>query len=142
MASFTPLQPEHLPSRTATKTSPPWASKIHPLLNVSGQNLLRSQLSISEWLLVGCSLQSLLILISPWPALYTLSPSFIILAFKILKVVAVTYKLIPNDHMRGVRVGRTSAVYPGQKGDFSREVGEAVGGGDVCVFILSTRCNQ
>ena len=44
--------------------------------------------------------------------------------------------------MRKVRVGRTSAVFPGDDGYFDRAPGEAVGGASMCIIILSSKSNQ
>jgi hypothetical protein len=44
--------------------------------------------------------------------------------------------------MQGVIKGRHSAIFPNRDGGFERSIGESVGGGGVCVFLLGARSNR
>lgn len=44
--------------------------------------------------------------------------------------------------MRGVHIGRTTAIYPEADGSFDRKNGSSFGGDGVCIMLLSTKCNQ
>lgn len=44
--------------------------------------------------------------------------------------------------MKGVRVGRASAVFPNPDGTFERKAGEPVGGEGMCIILLSSKVHQ
>lgn len=141
MAPISPLYPP-LPTRPRSQATRGYVSQFHPLFSVAGQNILRAELSITDWLLLGCGFQSLLVLISPLPAIYSLLPTLSLLTYKVLKIVAMTCGLIYNPHMKNVRVGRQTAIFPGPDGSFSRSPGDPLGGGEICIVLLSVKCNQ
>ncbi|EHK99802.1 putative Adenylosuccinate synthetase [Glarea lozoyensis 74030] len=49
---------------------------------------------------------------------------------------------LENKHMKGVVVGKTTAIFPKADGSFSREVGDSVGGRGVVVMMLTSKCNH
>ena len=141
MTPFTALFPP-LIARPKSQGVRGFASRIHPLLSIAGQSTLRAELSIANWLLIGCVIHSLFVLISPFPAIYIIIPTLSLLAYNILKTVSMTYGLIDNHHMENVLVGRQTAIFPGPDGTFLRKQGDPVGGEEICVALLSAKCNQ
>lgn len=94
---------------------------------------------------MGGLLQSILILLLPVRLIYALLPTFGLALFKVTRLVLKVGGVIENPLMEGVKLGRSSAVFPpseiGEKGMF-RPVGESVGGEGMCILLLSNRCNQ
>ncbi|TVY81840.1 Monooxygenase, partial [Lachnellula suecica] len=84
----------------------------------------------------------LLILISPYSAAFSLTPTFTLAAYKISSIFLVTWGVLPNPHLKNVRKGRTTAVFPEADGSFDRQKGDDFGGEGVCVMLLSTKCNH
>ena len=140
--AFTPVFPEQHTRRPISQGSRTFRSKFHPLLSTGVQSLIRSQFSIGEWILIGCALQAIIILISPFPVVYALTPTVALALCKVAHTIMITYGLVDNHHMKNVRVGRHSAVFPEEDGSFARHPGDTVGGSGMVVFILSTKCNQ
>jgi hypothetical protein len=92
-------------------------------------------------------LQSLLVLVplilhSPLPVYYALLPSLALLSYKIANTYLVLWGFKENPLMQGVVRGRVSALIPSADGGFERGVGDSVGGGGVCVFLLGARTNR
>jgi len=142
MPTFQPLHPDPKPIRPISQGAAAFRNPYHPIFSTGGQNLIRAQFSITDWLLIGCGLQALILLISPFPIAWSLAPTFILIALKLFRTIAITYGLIANPHMKDVRVGRQSAVFPNAEGGFERKVGESVGGKGMCIILLSAKCNQ
>lgn len=140
--TFQAILPEPFPERPLSQAARGWQSKLHPLRSNNGRNLIQSQFSISDWLVIGSCLQALIILVSPYSVVYSLAPTFALAAYKITKTICITCGLHANPHMDGVRIGRTTAVFPAPDGSFQRNKGDAFGGEGICVFLLSTKCNQ
>lgn len=110
-----------------------------------GRVRIRAHFTISDWLLMGGLLQSLTILLLPIRPIYALLPTFGLAIWKVTILVLKVYGVVENPLMEGVQHGRLSAVFPpsqiGEKGMF-RPVGESVGGQEMCILLLSNRCNQ
>jgi hypothetical protein len=87
-------------------------------------------------------LQALIILLSPYLTIYSLTPTFALAIYKVAKTVLIANGVLQNPHMKDVRLGRTTAVFPESDGSFNREKGESFGGEGVCVMLLSSKCNQ
>merc|ERR1711977_339961 len=94
---------------------------------------------------MGGLLQSLTILLLPIRPIYALLPTFGLAIWKVTILVLKVYGVVENPLMEGVQHGRLSAVFPpsqiGEKGMF-RPVGESVGGQEMCILLLSNRCNH
>ena len=140
--AFKALSSDLLPNKTLSQAADGWRSKVHPLCSRNGRNYIRSQFSISDWLVIGSCFQALIILISPYSVALSLAPNFILAAFKIARTILVTRGLIANPYMNGVRIGRTTAVFPEGDGGFDRKKDDSFGGDGVCIMLLSTKCNQ
>ncbi|TVY90954.1 Monooxygenase, partial [Lachnellula willkommii] len=140
--TFKALLPEPFPERPLSQAARGWQSTLHPLRSNNGWNLIHSQFSISDWLVIGSCLQALIILVSRYPVAYSLAPTFALAAYKIAKTICITCGLLANPHMAGVCIGRTTAIFPAPDGSFDRNKGDAFGGEGICVFLLSTKCNQ
>lgn len=140
--AITPLYPEAHVKRPWSQAMRAYRHNLSTFLSPASQNQIRSQLSIADWLLIGCGLQALLVLISPLPLLYSLTPTFALGTFKILRTLAMIFGLITNTHMKGVRIGRQTAIFPNPEGGFDRPKGESVGGKGMCIILLSSKCNH
>ncbi|TVY27856.1 Monooxygenase [Lachnellula hyalina] len=140
--TFKALSPEPFLQRPLSQAARGWQSKLHPLRSNNGRNLIHSQFSISDWLVIGSCLQALIILVSPYSVAHSLAPTFALAAYKIMKTVCITCRLHANPHMDGVRIGRTTAIFPASDGSFDRNKGDTFGGEGICVFLLSTKCNH
>jgi hypothetical protein len=141
--AFQPLIPEPQSKRTLSHAIRAWKFKyIHQLNSVQGHQRIRNQFSITDWLLIGCCLQSAIILLTPFPLIDALAPTFLLAGWKVLKTVLITVGVMENYHMKGVRVGRATAVFPNPDGTFERKVGESVGGEGMCIILLSSKVHQ
>jgi hypothetical protein len=92
-------------------------------------NMYRDQLSLQSWLLVGATLQAILVLL-PISKKYTVAPILILAVCKLLHAVV-----------------EVSSYRPGQDGHFIGKRGGTVeydpkSDGGVCLFVLGTRCYQ
>jgi len=137
-----PLFPEMMAKRPESQAMRAYRHKIHPFLSPSFQAVIRSQLSITDWLLIGCGLQALIVFVSPLSVSYSLAPTLALIVFKILKTLATIFGVIGNPHMKNIRVGRQTAIFPNSDGGFERKEGESVGGKGMCIVLLSSKCNQ
>jgi hypothetical protein len=141
MASFTALYPP-LSTRPKSLAVRNLTSPIHTLLSITGQNVLRAELSIFSWLLVGSAIHSLLIYVSPFWATYVHVITFGLLAYNVIMTIGAVKGVIDNPYMKNVRVGRHTAIFPRSDGIFAREHGESIGGEEICVVLLTVKCNQ
>jgi hypothetical protein len=128
--------------RPLSQTAQGWKSKYHPLLSSNGQNLIRSQFDIGDWLVIGCCLQAVIVLSCPWGTLWSLAPTFVIAIWKICRTLMIITGWLENKHMKGVVVGKTTAIFPETDGSFSRKIGDSVSGKGVVVMMLTSKCNQ
>lgn len=141
------LSPIHAPTeqRPLSESTRGWIHPTHPLMGNQGRVRIRAHFTISDWLLMGGLLQSLIILLLPIRPIYALLPTFGLAIWKVTILVLKVYGVVENPLMEGVQHGRLSAVFPpsqiGEKGMF-RPVGESVGGQEMCILLLSNRCNQ
>ena len=138
---LTPLHPP-VEKRPLSRSTRGWIDSFHPLFSTQGHTRVRAHFNIADWLLMGGCLQSLVILATPLPLFYALAPTFGLAAFKITRLVLKIYGVLENPQMKNVRLGRQSAVFPPADGTMTRQVGEPVGGDELCVMILSSKCNQ
>ncbi|CZT49613.1 uncharacterized protein RSE6_10488 [Rhynchosporium secalis] len=141
---FAPL---HQPttSRPLADSTLGWMHPWHPLMGTQGRVRIRAHFTISDWLLMGGLLQSIIILLLPVRPLYSLLPTFGLAIYKVTRLFMKLGGVIENPLMDGVKIGRSSAVFPpslvGEKG-MIRPVGESVGGDGMCILLLSNRCNH
>jgi hypothetical protein len=110
----------------------------NPLAAVGFQHQLRDNFTISTWLLLGASLQCLLIVLPIRPS-YAILPALLLLGYRFSLGLLHCFGLARHRLMDDVMPGKTAAVYPeshdvnGQKLPFDR---------GVCVIMLFGRCNQ
>ncbi|KAK0109419.1 hypothetical protein ONS95_002116 [Cadophora gregata] len=143
------LSPLHPPTekRPLSESTRGWIHPTHPLLGTQGRVRIRAHFTITDWLLMGGILQSVIILLLPIRPFYALLPTFGLAIFKVTRLVLKIYGLVENPLMEGVKHGRLSAVFPpaetGEKGTgMMRQVGGSVGGGEMCILLLSNRCTH
>ncbi|KAH6695937.1 hypothetical protein BKA61DRAFT_253513 [Leptodontidium sp. MPI-SDFR-AT-0119] len=141
------LNPLHAPTvkRPLSESTRGWIHPTHPLMGTQGRFRIRAHFTISDWLLIGGLLQSIVILLLPIRPVYALLPTFGLAIFKVTRLVLKVNGVIENPLMEGVKQGRSCAVFPppeiGEKG-MVRPVGESVGGDGMCILLLSNRCNH
>jgi hypothetical protein len=141
MSSFTPVLP-HQSKRPLSQAAQGWQSKHHPLLSSNGQNLIRAQFGIGDWLVIGCCLQAFIALSCPWGPLWSLAPTFFVALWKICRTALTIAGWLENKHMKGVLLGKTTAIFPDAEGGFTRKFGDSVAGKGVVVMLLTSKCNQ
>ena len=141
MSSFRPIFAPRT-ERPLSQATQGWQSKYHPLLSPNGQNLIRSQFEIGDWLVIGCCLQSLIVVLCPWGPLWSLMPTLTLAMWKICKTLLVVTGWLENRHMKSVIAGKTTAIFPEDDGSFSRKIGDSVSGKGVVVMMLTSKCNQ
>lgn len=140
--SFIPLRPHLLPKRPLSQGTQGWLSKFHPLASPNGQNLIKGQFSLTDWIVIGCCIQALLVVLCPYRTIYPLAPTFALSLYKVFKAMLIGFGVIKNPHMKGVVMGRTTAIFPEADGSFNRNLGDTVGGQGICMVLLFSKCNQ
>ncbi|KAH6663680.1 hypothetical protein B0J14DRAFT_255361 [Halenospora varia] len=140
--SFIPLRPRLLSKRPLSQGTHGWLSKFHPLASPNGQNLIKGQFSLTDWIVIGCCIQALLVVLCPYRTIYPLAPTFALSLYKVFKAMLIGFGVIKNPHMKGVVMGRTTAIFPEADGSFNRNLGDTVGGQGICMVLLFSKCNH
>ena len=82
-------------------------------------NMLRDQLSVSGWLLLGATLQSLVtVSILPSAPKYVWLPAILLVGFKVANTLLILAGAKRNPAMQGVDMGRVSPVSLRQLGQY------------------------
>ncbi|KAG9231988.1 hypothetical protein BJ875DRAFT_99756 [Amylocarpus encephaloides] len=142
MSSFTPAFPHQHTKRPLSQAAQGWQSKWHPLLSPNGQNLIKSQFGVGDWLIVGCCLQAFIVLVSPCRLIWSLTPTFGLAIWKMFRTLLVIAGWVENPHMKDVVHGKTTTIFPNPDGSFTRETGQSIVGKGVVVVMLSSKCNH
>lgn len=117
-------------------------AKRPSLPSTFGLQILRDQLPLTTWLLIGAALQSVLYLLPLRPA-YALAPAFIVLLFKTIDTLLITYNLKPNPYLEGTITERTTALVPNSDGTFGEPSADAESNNDqIAVLILGFASNH
>jgi len=110
--AFQPLLP---PSVKRPKSQSRWPDKLRSFCHA-----LRANLHISTWLLLGGSLQSLIVLISPRLS-YALVLPFAILVWRFADTLLITFGHRKNPYLEEAIMHRVSPQIPDEDGNFSNE---------------------
>lgn len=102
----------------------------------TGLIFIRDQLEITTWLLLGAVAQTALALL-PIKPVYKFSPAITILLWRFSHALLMSYGFLENLYMKDVTMGKTTAMLP-SNADPSSDPADS----DICVFLLTTRCNQ
>lgn len=76
----------------------------------------------------------------PYRNIALVTPVFLVLLYRILKPIGMTYGLLHNPYMDGVITGRTVPVFADANGN--REGKEAIADREICVLIIAARSNH
>ncbi len=133
-----PIQHElPIPSKPLSNTMKGYnGGKGVPFFNNNERSLLRNNLSISSWLLIGATLQSLLLILPIRPS-YALIPAFFLLCYRGISTILMIFGLKHNPYMDGVEEGKYTGLYPSVSGSQKTPKNE-----EVCVLLVTARSNQ
>ncbi|KAJ5554678.1 hypothetical protein N7513_004637 [Penicillium frequentans] len=99
-------------------------------------SVIRDNFNLTTWLLMGASLQGLVVLV--FPSSYAVLPPILMLFYLFSKTILATLGLIKNPGMDGVIAGKFSALLPNRNGVFSGKAADQ----DVALIILAARSNH
>jgi len=103
-------------------------------------NLLRDQLSLQTWLLIGAAIQSILFILPIRPT-YTIAPVFLALLYTLIDTLLVTFNFKSNSYLAGARLTKFSALIPNKDGSFSLKKDDA-DEGRVVILLLGVKINH
>lgn len=113
--------------------------KSIPFTTISDLHTLRDNFTISTWLLIGASLQCLLLALPIRPS-YALIPALSLLGYRFTHWLLQCFGIIPHPYADGVIEGKLGAAYPAT---YSDEIdGKKKDDGGVCVIMLFARCHR
>lgn len=121
-----------LPSRPKAEGTQPAKSATYDL------HLLRTSMSLTSWLLVGCLLQLLLTATGYLPPRVSALLILSVLGYRTGHALLITFKLIPNHHLDGVIFKHHSAQIPDLDGKFSAKPADEA----VAVLHLGAKINH
>jgi hypothetical protein len=94
--------------------------------------LIRDQLPVSTWLVIGALIQGLAHLLLPYRNIVLILPVLLFLSYKLITTLLILMNILPNTYMRDVIPGRTTIVYPDSRGQQ-----ENSGTSPICAILLS-----
>ncbi|OCL01961.1 hypothetical protein AOQ84DRAFT_328129 [Glonium stellatum] len=103
-------------------------------------NLVRDQLTLGTWLLLGAAGQSLLILLPLRPT-YVIAPAFTLLLLQLLDTISVSMGWKRNYYLDGTIGTKATALLPQSDGSFSARKPDS-DSGKVAVLLLGFRINH
>ncbi|KAH7079884.1 hypothetical protein BKA63DRAFT_229909 [Paraphoma chrysanthemicola] len=114
---------------------PKTASSRRPLVN--NHTLIRDQLSILTWLVIGATIQGLAHLLLPYRNIALVLPVLLFLSYKLLTTILILTGFVTNPYMSSVLPYRTAIIYPDSSGAQS-----APGTQPICAIMLSAISNH
>ena len=102
--------------------------------------LIRDQFTIQTWLAFGAVAQSLLLLL-PIRPIYTIAPAVVLLLFKAVDTLLITFKLKPNSYTAGVVDTKVTAIVPNADGSFGKQEGQNTPD-RVAILLLGFKINH
>src|SRR4051794_31560853 len=118
--AFTPLIPDVANEWPTSKLSIGAGFRPKSTLNNLDLAMLRDNFTTSTWLLIGAVLQTSL-LAFPISKLYALAPAILLLGFRFVKNLLMTFGILAHPYMKDVIIGKHAAVYPDAHGGFARD---------------------
>ena len=100
---------------------------------------LRSNFSVSTWLLMGASLQCLLVVLLPAHSILTLSIAVLLLSARFGYKSLIAFGVLRNPVMDDVILKKTTARLPDKDGNLSADGG---GGEKIAVLLLGFKSNH
>jgi heme-degrading monooxygenase HmoA len=107
------------------------SSNLSPQLLTRNHQVIRDQLALPTWLILGAAIQGLAHLTLPYRNIVLVLPCFLFLLYKIGNTALLMTGILPNPLMQDVVPRRTAIVYPNEKGEQSTP-----GDQDMCAIIL------
>jgi hypothetical protein len=108
------------------------------LSTISDRHIVRDNFTISTWLLLGASLQCLLLALPLRPS-YAVLPALLLLGYRFINGLLMCFGTINHPYADGVIPSKTVTVYP-ESANINGE--RKVSDGGICVIMLFARCNQ
>lgn len=96
----------------------------------------QDDLRMSTWLLIGASLQAILVLLLPRRV--ALAPAPLLIIYRVILFLLTRQGLLKDDSLKGAHIGRTSTQVPGTNGSLSGKPSDQ----EVTVMILGAQSNQ
>jgi hypothetical protein len=84
--------------------------------NVKLPQLIRDQLALPTWLVIGALIQGLAHLTLPYRNIVLVLPVFLFLSYKIVNTLLILFGILPNPLMQDVILRRTAPVFPDSTG--------------------------
>ncbi|CDU26469.1 uncharacterized protein SPSC_06663 [Sporisorium scitamineum] len=103
---------------------------------VTFQALIRDQVTISTWLLMGASLQC--VLVSIFGARLIFGLPVLVLGLRLVKTILQAKGLLKNPYMEGVIPGRTTCHFPNKDGSYTGSPSNQ----SMAVLLISVRSNH
>ena len=100
------------------------------------QQILKDQVSLTTWILLGAVAQGLAVLVLP--AFYAILPAICILCYRMIDTALMTLGLTRNRYMDDVIMGKFTGQIPNRDGVYSSKPSDE----NVVAFHLVTRSNQ
>jgi hypothetical protein len=108
-----------------------------PFSTIADQHGLRDNFRTSTWILIGASLQCLLLALPIRPS-YALLPALLLLGYRFANGLLMCFGIISHPYADGVILGKASVAIP-ESYDID---GTKKDDGGVCVIMLFGRCNR
>ncbi|KAK5162868.1 uncharacterized protein LTR77_011125 [Saxophila tyrrhenica] len=103
---------------------------------VSFQTMLRDQLTIPTWLMVGALLQGLFSFL-PYRNISLVAPVALVILYKTVAAMLQTVGVLKNPYLEGTMGQRTAIMYANEHGHY-----ENPGDREVCAIMLASRSNH
>lgn len=106
------------------------------IFNQNDGALLKDNFTISTWLLIGATLQTILFSLPIRPS-YALAPAVLLLTYRFLTNLLICFGLKQNPYMSGITEGKHTALYHSSSPDEHNPASA-----EICVLLLTARCNH
>jgi heme-degrading monooxygenase HmoA len=97
----------------------------------NNSQLVRDQLTITSWLLLGAVIQGIAHVLLPYRNILIVLPVFLFMAYKMFNTLLMLIGLVPNPRMTKTLPYRTTVVYPDSNGNQDKPGSEPV-----CAILL------
>jgi hypothetical protein len=130
--TFPRKPPSNILKGYALKETSPFLSTIYD------RHIVRDNFTISTWLLLGASLQCLLLVLPIRPS-FAVFPTLLFLGYRLITSLLMSVGILSHSYGKDVVPSKTVAIYP----ESMNVNGEKVASdGGLCVIMLFARCNQ
>jgi hypothetical protein len=127
----------NIPPKPLSNIAKGWGGKKDVPFNQNDVALLKDNFTTSTWLLIGATLQIILFSLPIRPS-YALAPALLLLTYRILNNLLICSGLKRNPYMDGVIPSKHTAQYPPTSSNPNPDPASS----EICVFLISARCNH